>query len=335
MKTGKMNETSFFEKRESMKTILVTGGTGFLGANLCHRLIANGYKVICLDNNYTGRFEHIADLTAHPNFEFIKHDVTKKIEINEPIHQIYNLACPASPVAYQGKHAIDTTKTCVLGAINVLELAKQHHARILQTSTSEIYGKPLEHPQTEKYLGNVNPIGIRACYDEGKRCAESLFFDYHRYEDVEIKVVRIFNTYGPYMNIDDGRVVSNFIYEALAGKNITIYGDGLQTRSFCYVDDLIDALVLMMNSDKDFTGPVNLGNPEECSIKQLADMIIQKIDSSLKVVYQGLPADDPIRRKPDIALAQSKLNWTPKIKLNEGLDKTIAYFKSVLSSNQK
>lgn len=310
-----------------MKTILVTGGTGFLGSNLCRRLIRDGHKVLCLDNNYTGSMENVAELLKHPNFQFIKHDMTMPIEIEEKVNQIYNLACPASPIAYQGKHAVETTKTCVLGAINVLEFAKKQKARVLQTSTSEVYGEPLEHPQVESYRGNVNPIGIRACYDEGKRCAESLFFDYHRYENTDVKVVRIFNTYGPYMNPHDGRVVSNFICQALTKNMITIYGNGLHTRSFCYVDDLVDGLLLMMNSDKELTGPVNLGNPEEYTIKELADMIIQKIGKNVKIEYADTPTDDPTRRRPDISLAYEKLGWKPKVSLSEGIDKTIAYFK--------
>lgn len=312
------------------KTILVTGGTGFLGSNLCGRLLKEGHHVICLDNNYTGSLKNISHLMDKPNFKFIEHDVIYPISISEKIDQIYNLACPASPRHYQGKAAIFTTKTCVLGALNVLELAKKHGATILQASTSEVYGEPAVHPQPETYRGNVNPIGIRACYDEGKRCAESLFFDYYREEGVEIKVVRIFNTYGPNMNPEDGRVVSNIICQALKGKDITLYGDGLQTRSFCYVDDLIEVFIRMMNSPKGFTGPVNTGNPGEFTVKELADLVISKIGGNHKIVYQPLPKDDPTHRKPDITLAKEKLGWEPTIKLSEGLDKTIAYFKSVL-----
>ncbi len=319
-----------------MNSILVTGGTGFLGSNLCHRLISNGDKVICIDNNYTGRLQNIADLLNNPNFRFIEHDVCSPLSINDTkIDQIYNLACPASPPAYQGSHSIQTTKTCVLGAINMLDLAKKHHAAILQTSTSEIYGNPLIHPQPETYLGNVNPIGIRSCYDEGKRCAESLFFDYHRHEGVNIKVVRIFNTYGPNMDPHDGRVVSNFICQALSGQDLTIYGQGNQTRSFCYVDDLIEGLIRMMNSPKDFTGPVNLGNPGEFTIKELAQKVIAKIGGSSQIVYRDLPADDPCLRRPDITLAKTKLGWEPKIKLDEGLDKTIAYFETQINLFKK
>lgn len=311
-----------------MKTILITGGTGFLGSNLCIRLINEGNKVICVDNNYTGRMSNIASIINHKNFKFIEHDICEPLNIDEKIDQIYNMACPASPPAYQGSYSIKTTKTCVLGAINILDLAKKHGATILQTSTSEVYGEPLVHPQPETYRGNVNPIGIRACYDEGKRAAESLFFDYHRHEGVDIKVVRIFNTYGPNMDPNDGRVVSNFICQALRGEDITIYGDGSQTRSFCYVDDLIEAFVRMMNTPQGFTGPVNTGNPDEFTIKELAEMVVKKIGGSSKVVYMDLPADDPTQRKPDISLAKEKLNWEPKIKLEEGLTKTIEYFNN-------
>jgi len=318
-----------------MKTILVTGGTGFLGSNLCHRLIKDGDRVICVDNNYTGRLQNVADLLNNPDFTFIKHDICNPLDIEEHIDQIYNMACPASPPAYQGSYAIKTTKTCVLGAINMLELAKKNHATILQTSTSEIYGEPLVHPQVESYRGNVNPIGIRSCYDEGKRCAESLFFDYHRHEGVDIKVVRIFNTYGPNMDPNDGRVVSNFICQALSGQNITVYGDGHQTRSFCYVDDLIEVIVRMMNSEYNFTGPVNIGNPGEFTIKELAEMVIQKIGNNSKVIYKDLPSDDPTQRRPDITLAKTELGWEPQVKLSEGLDKTIAYFKTQINLFKK
>lgn len=314
-----------------MKTVLVTGGCGFLGSNLCRRLIREKNRVICVDNTYTGRMENIADLMNNQNFSFIFHDVIHPLDISEKINQIYNMACPASPPAYQGSHSIETTKTCVFGAINMLELAKKHNATILQTSTSEIYGEPLIHPQTENYRGNVNPIGIRSCYDEGKRCAESLFFDYWRHESVKIKVVRIFNTYGPGMNPNDGRVVSNFICQALSGNDITIYGEGKQTRSFCYVDDLINALILMMNSADDFTGPVNLGNPEEYTMYDLAQMVLSKITGKSKLVYKPLPSDDPTIRKPDISLAKEKLGWKPEISLSEGLDRTIDYFKTQIN----
>ena len=311
-----------------MKTILVTGGTGFLGSNLCIRLINEGNRVLCVDNNYTGRMKNIREVEHHPSFKFILHDVCEPLDIEEHIDQIYNMACPASPPAYQGKHSITTTKTCVLGAINMLELAKKHGATILQTSTSEIYGEPLVHPQVETYRGNVNPIGVRACYDEGKRCAESLFFDYYRYRDVDIKVVRIFNTYGKNMDPNDGRVVSNFICQALLGQNITICGEGSQTRSFCYVDDLIEVMIRMMNSEKGFTGPVNIGNPQEFTIKELAEMVMAKIGGTSRIVYQDLPLDDPTQRRPDITLAKTRLGWEPQVQLSEGLDRTIAYFKT-------
>lgn len=310
-----------------MKTILITGGTGFLGSNLCLRLYDEGNHIICVDNNYTGKMSNVKSLLDKPRFEFIEHDICQPFSIDKKIDQIYNFACPASPPAYQGKHAIKTTMTSVYGAINMLELAKKHKATILQASTSEVYGDPLMHPQKESYRGNVNPIGIRACYDEGKRCAESLFFDYHRHEGVDIKVIRIFNTYGLNMDANDGRVVSNFICQALSGKDITIYGDGSQTRSFCYVDDLIDIIIRVMNSSKDFTGPINTGNPGEFTIKELAQKIIEKTGSKSKIIYKDLPADDPTQRRPDISLAKKKFNWEPKIKLDEGLDKTIAFFK--------
>ncbi|MBZ7931982.1 SDR family oxidoreductase [Campylobacter sp. RM12910] len=313
-----------------MKTILVTGGSGFVGSNLCQRLIENGDKIICVDNNYTGRMSNIKNLLENPNFTFIEHDICDILEIGEKIDQIYNLACPASPPAYQGKYAIKTTKTCVLGILNMLELAKKHNATILQGSTSEVYGDPIMHPQSESYRGNVNPIGIRACYDEGKRCAESLMFDYHRHENVDIKVIRIFNTYGPNMDPNDGRVVSNFICQALSGKDITVYGDGTQTRSFCYIDDLIDIMIKVMNSDKEFTGPINTGNPGEFTIKELAQKVIEKINSKSQIIYKDLPLDDPTQRRPDITLAKDKFQWEPKIKLDEGLDKTIEYFKTCI-----
>ena len=314
----------------SQKTILVTGGTGFLGSNLCERLIHDGQRVICVDNNYTGNLKNVASLQDNPNFRFILHDIINPLEIDEKIDQIYNLACPASPRHYQGKAAVFTTKTCVLGALNMLELAKKHGATIFQSSTSEVYGEPAVHPQPESYRGNVNPIGIRACYDEGKRCAESLFFDYYREEGVDIKVVRIFNTYGPKMNPEDGRVVSNVICQALRGEDITLYGDGTQTRSFCYVDDLIEAFVRMMATPKGFTGPVNTGNPGEFTVGELAQMVISKIEGNHKIVYKPLPKDDPTHRKPDITLAKKELGWEPQVKLSEGLDKTIAYFKKEL-----
>ena len=310
--------------------ILVTGGTGFVGANLCHRLIADGHRVICLDNNYTGSLDNVKDLMGNPNFSFVEHDVIEPWDCDTPLNRIYNLACPASPPFYQGNRSIFTTKTCVLGILNMLELAKKHGARILQTSTSEVYGEPQVHPQPEHYRGNVNSIGIRACYDEGKRCAESLMFDYHRHEGVDIRVIRIFNTYGPLMNPEDGRVVSNFICQALRGEDITIYGEGHQTRSFQYIDDLIEGMVRMMENEIDFVGPVNIGNPGEFTIRQLAELVLQKIPTQSKLVQRPLPSDDPTQRRPDIILAGEKLNWAPTIPLSEGLDKTIAYFRTKL-----
>lgn len=314
-----------------MKHILVTGGTGFIGTNLCRRLINEGHRVICLDNNYTGSLSNVEDLLSHPNFTFVEHDVIEPWDCDEPLDRIYNLACPASPPFYQGNRSIFTTKTCVLGALNMLALAKRKGARILLSSTSEVYGEPKVHPQPEDYRGNVNPIGIRACYDEGKRCAESLFFDHHRHEGVDIRVIRIFNTYGPYMNPDDGRVVSNFICQALRGEDITIYGEGQQTRSFQYVDDLIEGMVRMMENEKGFIGPVNLGNPGEFTIRQLADQVLAKIPTESKLVQRPLPADDPTQRKPDIRLAHEMLDWAPTICLNDGLDMTIAYFRRQLN----
>lgn len=314
-----------------MKTILITGGTGFIGTNLCNRLIQDeNNKIICLDNNYTGSLKNIENLIDNPKFKFINHDVINPIEIDEKIDEIYNLACPASPVSYQGKHAILTTKTCIYGAINTLDLAIKNNAKILQASTSEIYGEPLVHPQIETYFGNVNPNGIRSCYDEGKRCAESLFFDYYRIYGAKIKVVRIFNTYGPKMDKNDGRVVSNFIYQALLGKDLTIYGNGAQTRSFCYIDDLINGLIKMMATQDDITGPINLGNDGEFTISELANLIKEKINPSLNITYKPLPSDDPTQRRPDISKAKEILNWQPEIKLEDGLNKTIAYFKGII-----
>jgi len=308
---------------------LVTGGAGFIGSHLCKRLVKEKYDVICLDNFFTGQKRNIEDLIGNPYFELIRHDVT--FPYYAEIDQIYNLACPASPPHYQ-YDPVQTTKTSVHGAINMLGLAKRIKARILQASTSEIYGDPSVHPQVESYWGNVNPIGIRSCYDEGKRCAETLFFDYHRQNQVEIKVVRIFNTYGPQMHPNDGRVVSNFIMQALKGEDITIYGDGTQTRSFCYIDDLINAIILMMNSRPDFTGPVNIGNPGEFTIRELAETVISLVKSKSKIRYLPLPQDDPKQRKPDITLAKNELLWEPKINLEDGLKETIAYFRRLKAS---
>ena len=308
--------------------ILVTGGAGFLGSHLCRLLLQDNNDVLCVDNYFTGSKQNISDLTAHPNFEVIRHDVTFPLYLE--VDQIYNLACPASPIHYQ-YDPVQTTKTSVHGAINMLGLAKRVNARILQASTSEVYGDPEVHPQTEDYLGRVNPIGVRACYDEGKRCAETLFFDYHRQHNVDIKVVRIFNTYGPNMNSDDGRVVSNFIVQALKGDDITIYGDGMQTRSFCYVDDLLSGMMGMMNSRDGFTGPVNIGNPKEFTMLELAEEVLKQVGGRSKLVHLALPQDDPKQRKPDISLAQSELGWQPSIGLADGLVDTIAYFKKVLT----
>ncbi len=315
-----------------MKRILVTGGAGFIGSHLCDRLIRDGHDVICLDNYFTGSKGNIEHLMDHPYFELVRHDVTHPFYAE--VDEIFNLACPASPIHYQ-YNPIKTIKTSVMGAINMLGLAKRVHARILQASTSEVYGDPLIHPQPEGYWGNVNPIGIRSCYDEGKRCAESLFFNYHRQNQVQIKVARIFNTYGPRMHPNDGRVVSNFIVQALKGKPITIFGDGNQTRSFQYVDDLIDGFLRMMSSREDFIGPVNLGNPHEFSILELAKEVIDLTNSKSTISYQPLPQDDPIQRQPDITLAQKELdNWEPKIQLREGLEKTIEYFDQLLKNEK-
>ena len=303
--------------------ILVTGGAGFLGSHLCESLVAQNHEVICLDNFYTGSKKNIAHLIKMPNFELIRHDVTFPIYVE--VDQIYNLACPASPIHYQ-KDPVQTTKTSVHGAINLLGLAKRTGARILQASTSEVYGDPEIHPQEESYWGRVNPIGIRSCYDEGKRCAETLFFDYWRQNNLEIKVVRIFNTYGPKMHPSDGRVVSNFIGQALNGEDITIYGEGTQTRSFCFVDDLIEGMIKFMNLPKEITGPMNLGNPTEFTIFELAEKIIRLTKSKSKIVFKSLPQDDPRQRKPDVSLASNLIDWDPKIDLESGLKKTIDYF---------
>lgn len=305
---------------------LVTGGAGFLGSHLCERLLGQGEEVLCMDNFFTGRRKNVAHLMANPNFELMRHDVVDPFKVE--VDRIYNLACPASPVHYQ-HNPIKTVKTSVMGAINCLGLAKRVGARILQASTSEVYGDPEVHPQPESYRGNVNPIGLRACYDEGKRCAETLFFDYHRENSVEIRVVRIFNTYGPRMLPNDGRVVSNFIVQALRGEDLTIYGDGSQTRSFCFVDDLIEAMIRTMEQDQT-VGPVNIGNPIEFTIRELAEKVLGKIDGPSKIVKEDLPSDDPMQRKPDISLAQKVLGWTPNIELSEGLDRTIPYFRQCL-----
>lgn len=304
--------------------ILVTGGAGFLGSHLCDRLVEEGHDVLCLDNFFTGGKENVSHLLGKPNFELIRHDLVQPIFLE--VDRIYNLACPASPIHYQ-YNPVKTVKTNVMGAIHMLGLAKRVKARILQASTSEVYGDPTVHPQTEDYRGNVNPIGIRSCYDEGKRCAETLFFDYHRQNNVDIRVVRIFNTYGPRMHPDDGRVVSNFIVHALNNSDITVFGDGTQTRSFCYVDDMVEGIIRMMNLPGDFTGPVNLGNPGEFSMLELAEKIIELTRSQSKIVFGTLPQDDPMHRRPDITLAKEKLRWEPKIDLEEGLKRTIPYFK--------
>lgn len=310
-----------------MKKILVTGGAGFLGSHLCERLLHEGNEVICVDNYFTGSKKNVLHLLDNPYFELVRHDVTAPYFVE--VDEIYNLACPASPIHYQ-YNPIKTVKTSVMGAINMLGLAKRIKAKILQASTSEVYGDPFVHPQVEEYFGNVNPIGVRSCYDEGKRCAETLFFDYHRQNHVAIKVIRIFNTYGPRMHPNDGRVVSNFIVQALKGENITIYGNGEQTRSFCYCDDMIDALVRMMNSDKTVIGPINVGNPDEFTIRELAELIINLTGSNSQIVTLPPLADDPMQRKPDITKAKELLEWQPTTKLKEGLIKTIAYFDSIL-----
>jgi UDP-glucuronate decarboxylase len=310
-------------------TIMVTGGAGFLGSHLCDRLIEQGRDVLCVDNLFTGSKANIRHLLSSDRFEFLRHDVTFPLYVE--VKQIFNLACPASPVHYQ-HDPVQTTKTSVHGAINMLGLAKRLRARILQASTSEVYGDPAVHPQTEEYWGHVNPIGIRSCYDEGKRCAETLFFDYHRQHRLDIKVLRIFNTYGPRMHPNDGRVVSNFIVQALRGEDITIFGDGQQTRSFCYVDDLIHAFILMMESPKETTGPINVGNPTEFTILELAEKIVRKIGGRSRIGFKALPSDDPRQRQPDIMKAQSQLGWSPSVALDDGLEPTIAYFRKLLDS---
>ena len=310
------------------KRILITGGAGFLGSHLSERLLELGHEVVCADNFFTGSKENIRHLISNPYFELMRHDVTFPLYVE--VDEIYNLACPASPVHYQ-YDPVQTTKTSVHGAINMLGLAKRVRAKILQASTSEVYGDPQIHPQKEDYWGHVNPIGIRSCYDEGKRCAETLFFDYYRQNHVQIKVARIFNTYGPRMHPNDGRVVSNFIVQALRNQDITVYGDGRQTRSFCYVTDLIDGLIRLMNTPDDFTGPVNIGNPGEFTMIELAELVIRLCGSKSKLVFNPLPADDPKQRKPDIALAKQVLGWNPTVKLEDGLNRTIAYFREVVA----
>lgn len=312
---------------DSRKRILVTGGAGFLGSHLIDRLLDQGHEVICLDNLFTGTKRNIDHLHDNPRFEFMRHDVTFPLYIE--VDEIYNLACPASPVHYQ-HDPVQTTKTSVHGAINMLGLAKRLKCKIFQASTSEVYGDPSVHPQPESYWGNVNPVGIRSCYDEGKRCAETLFFDYHRQHGLDIKVARIFNTYGPRMHHADGRVVSNFIVQALLGQAITIYGDGSQTRSFCYMDDLIEGFIRLMESDREITGPINIGNPGEFTIRELAEKVIEMTGSKSEIVYHPLPSDDPMQRRPDITLAQKDLGWHPQVNLDDGLGRTIAYFKALL-----
>jgi UDP-glucuronate decarboxylase len=322
-----MSRITIIRKDIDMKRILVSGGAGFLGSYLCERLLGEGHEVLCVDNFYTGQKTNIAHLMGNPYFEILRHDVCLPLYVE--VDEIYNLACPASPVHYQFD-PVQTTKTSVHGAINMLGLAKRLRIKILQASTSEVYGDPSVHPQPEAYWGNVNPTGIRACYDEGKRCAETLFFDYHRQHRLRIKVARIFNTYGPRMHINDGRVVSNFVVQALRGEDITLYGDGSQTRSFCYVDDMIDGLIRLMNSPDDFTGPVNLGNPAVLTIRELAEKVISLTNATSKISYRPLPPDDPRQRQPDISLAAEALGWIPTFPVEEGLRRTIEYFKELL-----
>ena len=313
------------------KRVLVTGGAGFIGSHLCELLIKKNFDVICIDNFFTGTKSNIYHLLDYKNFELIRHDIVNPIFLE--VDEIYNLACPASPIHYQ-YNPVKTIKTSVVGAINMLGIAKRVNAKIFQASTSEVYGDPKVHPQDETYWGNVNPIGIRSCYDEGKRCAETLFFDYHRQNKVNIRVVRIFNTYGPRMHPNDGRVVSNFIVQALKGNNITVYGDGSQTRSFCYVDDMIKGFYSLMNADDNISQPINIGNPDEFTILELAEMVLELTDSKSKIIYKSLPADDPVRRQPDITLAKEQLNWSPEVKLKDGLIKTITYFDKLLNNEK-
>lgn len=314
-----------------MKRVLITGGAGFLGSHLCKRLLGNGHEILCVDNFFTGRRSNVTEFLSNPMFEVMRHDVCFPLYVE--VEEIYNLACPASPIHYQFD-PVQTTKTSVHGAINVLGLAKRIKAKIFQASTSEVYGDPSIHPQTEDYWGNVNPVGIRSCYDEGKRCAETLFFDYYRQHNLRVKVARIFNTYGPKMHPNDGRVVSNFILQSLRGEELTVFGDGKQTRSFCYVDDMIDAFVRFMDTPDSVTGPINLGNPHEFSILELAQMVIELTSSKSKIVFQPLPEDDPIQRQPDISFANKVLSWKPSVPLEEGLKETINYFKSMMKGNQ-
>ncbi len=315
-----------------LKRVLVTGGAGFIGSNLCERLLEQGNYVICLDNFYTGSESNLEKFLSNPNFELIEHDIINQIDIKAD--EIYNLACPASPPYYQ-QDPLKTIKTSVLGVMNMLELAKKYNAKFLQASTSEVYGDPHVHPQVETYWGNVNPIGIRSCYDEGKRCAETFIMDYHRQYNVDVRIVRIFNTYGPNMSPDDGRVVSNFIIQALKNEDITIYGNGLQTRSFCYVSDLVEGLIKMMNNPHNFIGPVNLGNPSERTILDFANLITQMIDTKSQIVFKELPSDDPTQRKPDISLALKELNWKPEVDIEVGLEKTINYFINKIKENEQ
>lgn len=317
---------------DTTKRVLVTGGAGFLGSHLCERLLAEGNEVLCIDNYFTGRRANIAHLLDNPNFDVMRHDITFPLFVE--VDEIYNLACPAAPIHYQFD-PVQTTKVSVHGAINMLGLAKRTKARIFQASTSEVYGDPLVHPQKEDYWGHVNPIGIRSCYDEGKRCAETLFFDYYRQHKTEIKVARIFNTYGPRMHINDGRVVSNFIVQALQGDDITLFGDGSQSRSFCYVDDLIDGVVKLMNTPAEVVGPMNLGNPVETTIKELAEIIIDLVGSKSSLTFKPLPSDDPRQRQPDISYAKETLNWKPKVELRTGLQKTAQYFETILSEGRR
>jgi UDP-glucuronate decarboxylase len=315
-----------------MKRILVTGGAGFLGSHLCEKLLNDGHEVLCIDNFYTGRRSNVIEFLSNSSFEVLRHDICFPLYVE--VDEIYNLACPASPIHYQFD-PVQTTKTSVHGSINMLGLAKRIKAKIFQASTSEVYGDPIVHPQPESYWGNVNPIGTRSCYDEGKRCAETLFFDYYRQHKLRIKIARIFNTYGPKMHMNDGRVVSNFILQALRGEDITVFGDGSQTRSFCYVDDMIDGFLRFMNTPDDFTGPVNLGNPSEFTILELAEKIIKRTKTRSRIVYKPLPEDDPQQRQPDIELARKTLKWKPKVNFDDGLKDTIAYFKKLLSSSSK